>query len=73
MGRALVDQTSKFQPIVYENLIFAYNDVGELTIIPRKIQEAFLDWANSTDENLIRSPADLKNIEESKKGINRSD
>jgi uncharacterized protein YaaR (DUF327 family) len=67
MDRAPVDQTSKFQPAVCESLIFTSNGMGELAIVPQKIQEAFLDWVNSTGEKLIRSPTDLKNIGEYKK------
>jgi hypothetical protein len=62
---ALIAQNSKFQADLCEILIFVYNGMGELSVIPQKIQEAFLDWANSTSKNLARNPADLENVGES--------
>jgi hypothetical protein len=61
MDTALVEQTVIFSREVYENLVYAYEYMNKLAMVPQKLQEAFLDRANSEFERVARSLADLKN------------
>lgn len=61
MDTELVAQTTNFERDVYENLIKAYDHLNQLTLVPQKLQEAFMTRSNAKFDE-ITANADYQNV-----------